>query len=93
MYETDARTKSAWDQRYRSPRAWAHQLERIIGRLHSDLSRPIDHDQTETRAAVAMAMRGASGRREPVQPNLNKLTDAEFARYTKEEFGFESKLG
>jgi hypothetical protein len=93
FHETDQRIADGWNNRYKSPAGWRHQLERIAGKLYSDfVSRPIDQDATDTKFAVAAAVRGASGRREPAPVNYNAMTDRQFADHLKSEYGFTPRL-
>jgi hypothetical protein len=51
--------------------------------------KPIDEQATADHAAVAAAVRGSSAKAQPEPPpNLSGLSDKEFARYTRQHFGF-----
>jgi hypothetical protein len=64
-------------------------VRKAIDRMHREARRPrIDLDATNDRLAVAQAVRGASSNKLPPEPppNLGKMTDGEFKRYTEQFF-------
>jgi hypothetical protein len=90
--KVDGRIAEAWQGRYARPRQWETRLTNLMHKLRSDLSRRPDAEATETKYAVADAVRRGgygNGRPDRPAPNYNDLTDKEFAQYIAREFGIE----
>jgi hypothetical protein len=91
----EASMRQMWETAFPDPAAYranaARYVHKALDRMHKEARRPrIDVDATESRLLVAQAVRGASGKidvREP-PPNFSQMSDGEFARTTKQLYGF-----
>ncbi len=90
LHATNERMAQAWSSRYHNAHSWAGMVERIKSSLAAETARPIDRDATETRAQITAAVMrgGVPARRNDAMPNLNQLSDAEFDRFPRANFGF-----
>jgi len=92
-YFTNQRVADAWQSRYENKAGWARAVENIKAELAIETRSRIDLDATETRHAIAAAVTRGGGLspRAPVMPDLSQLSDAEFAAFKKDNFGFDSR--
>jgi hypothetical protein len=86
----DERLQKAWLNRKTNPRAWAN-LEKALGaELHKKFSKLPDSQATEDVAAITAAVRGSSTKvPEGKPPDYAKLSNAEYRRKVRDEFGFD----
>ena len=105
IFHSDPKFAAAWEGRHSgmnpdSPipitgqERWRRVVETIRGDLHEMTRGFYDREITADREAVAHAVRGAGGgpRAASPPPNLGKMSDAEFAAHTEQEFGFTPRL-
>jgi hypothetical protein len=91
---SDSRIAPMFYNRNRDPqsaRTWRIVHGRLLNELRRELKSRPDREATEDRAAVAAAVRGSSTGGPPgpePAPRLGNMSAAEFARYTRENFGF-----
>ncbi len=85
----DTAVRDAWFGQKENPRAWNVTLRRLRDEMQKELSSRIDPEATTDRAAIAAFMKSASGKAaaEP-PPRLGNMSAAEFAKYTRDHYGF-----
>lgn len=85
----DNRLQSAWQQKDANPRQWSRIKSELGREFKKKFDKMPDRSATEDREAVVAAVRGASTKAPPEQaPKLGGMTQAEFQKYTRENFGF-----
>ena len=89
----DEKVARDWDRRITHPDQWKNRQNYILGKLLEDVRSLPDREATGDYEAVASAVRGTSGEPapSPAMPDLNKLSDRQFAQFLK-GFGYSSKL-
>jgi hypothetical protein len=85
----DQRISRAFFNRGRDQRTWRIVHKKMLGDLRREIASRPDRNATEDREAVAAAVRGASAHAPPEPaPKLGNLNAADFAKYTRDNFGF-----
>lgn len=90
MAKQDDRLATAWAERHRNPQHFDRVVATLGRKFHDKFSRLPDKQATEDKEAVTAAVQGASTTAPEKKPmNYNGMTDAEFRKSVREEFGFE----
>ena len=89
----DPRLQNAWSNRHNDPKAFGRIVE-VLGRNFNKKFKALpDKQVTEDTEAVAEAVRGSSKQAPaPKTVDTTQMSDAEFARYTEENFGFRPEI-
>jgi hypothetical protein len=86
----DPRLQKAWDNRESNPAAWGKVEKALSAEFAKKFQKLPDPNVTEDVAAVTAAVRGASKQAPPAQqPNLGKLSRAEFRKHVMETHGYD----
>jgi hypothetical protein len=87
-----AEMRRMWETAFPDPATYranaSAYVRKALDRMHREARRPrVDPDATADRLAVVAAMKGASGKPAPERPpDLTRMTDGEFKRYTEQFF-------
>ncbi len=86
----DSRLSTAWAERHKNPQHFDKVVSTLGRKFHEKFSRFPDKEATENKEAVTAAVQGASTTAPEKKPtSYNAMSDAEFRKSVREEYGFE----
>ena len=90
MAKQDSRLSTAWTERHQNPQHFDKVVSTLGRKFHEKFSRFPDKEATENKEAVTAAVQGASTTAPEKKPtSYNGMSDAEFRKSVRDEYGFE----